>query len=435
MQKNISYFNENKKRVIRRSMVIFLTAMLLLTLFSNTLNNFLSPRVSVEKPEGGQLVKEINSMGKVQAKNILDFYIQSQLKVLEQPVKVGDKVKKGQLLIKLDTSDIAQQLESERIILQQKKLGIQKLTQKKSEVNLASYENAVESAKLKMEKAKKKYNDTKELYEIGAEAQVNVNDTKGEYDLAQMDYKKAQQDYINAKKQQEGENKNSEADIKNAQLDIELQQKKIEKLEMQLGMNKVTAPRDGMVLELNFKEGAMADSSKPLYRLADTKKGFEFVAAVDSEAAKQLNSGVNAEVSLDNMEGYAIEGTVSSIADNKENMSRKKDVFIDIPPDNIYGGENGSVTIKINSKTYDAMVSNSALGQDNSGYFVYIVREQSGPLGNQSVAQKVRVLVGESDNSKTGITSGLSSSDRVITGSDKQLSEGMKVSLVPEVED
>jgi RND family efflux transporter MFP subunit len=354
------------------------------------------------------------------------------MKILDLPVKVGDKVKKGQLLAKLDTSEAKQELESERLILQQKMLGIEKLKTAGEAASFTKYENDIESSRIKMENARKEYENLKELYELGAEAEVNVTDAKTEYEKAQLDYKGFQQDYQKAIKEQKGKDKDNETDIKSAQLDIELEKKKIEKLEKQVAMSTITAPSNGTIIELNFKEGATADSTKPIYKLADTKKGFEFVATVDSDAAKKLSTGDEAEISLESLEGYDIQGKVSSIVDNEENIGTKKNLIIDIPSENITGGENGSVTIKKNSKTYEVIIPSSALGQDTTGYFVYVVKAKEGPLGTEYIAQRVTVLIGESDNSKTGITSGLSSSDKVITAKDKELSEGMKVTVAQE---
>lgn len=426
MQGEVS-FSTGKKRVAARALITFLIIMLLLTFLSNTLNNFLSPRVIVEKPGSGQLVKETTGTGRVRAKHITDTYAQSQMKVLEVMVNVGDRVKKGQQLMSLDTSDIEQQLDIERIALRQKKLNLQKLEANIPDETAAAFETAVETAKINVKNARQKYEDSKALFDMGAESKAGVDEAKTAYAKTELELKKAESDYHTAVNGQKGKKKNAEADKQGALLEIELQQKKIEKFEKQLKMKSLTAPSDGMVIELNFQAGAMADSSKALYRLADVSKGFEFVATIDKEAAKELSNGDTADISLDGRRGFSTEGRINRIVDNQQELGNKKDVIVDIPSDNLVGGESGSVTIRRETRAYDILVSNSALGKDASGYFVFILKQRAGPLGEEFVARKASVLTDQSDNAKTGITSGLDSSDRVITSSDKPLSEGMKV--------
>lgn len=426
MQEDVSY-STGKKRVTGRVLITFVIVMLLLTFLSNTLNNFLSPRVITEKPESGQLVKETYGTGKVRAKHIMDIYAQSQMKVLKVMVNVGDRVKKGQQLMVLDTSEIEQQLYTEKIILQQKRLNLHKLEANIPYEKADSYESAVETAEINVKNARQKYEDSRALFSMGAESKAAVNETKTAYDKAELELKKAQSDYQSAVNDQKGKRESAEADKQNTLLEIQLQEKKIEKLEKQMNMSSLAAQVEGTVIELNFLAGAVADSSKPLYRLADVSKGFEFVTTIDKEEAKELSNGDTAEVSLESRRGFSAEGRIGRIIDNQQELGSKKDVIVDIPSDNLVGGESGSITIRRQTKPYDILVSNSSLGQDASGYFVFILKQKKGPLGEEFVIQKASVLTGQSDNAKTGITGGLNSSDRVVISSDKPLSEGMRV--------
>lgn len=103
--------------------------------------------------------------------------------------------------------------------------------------------------------------------------------------------------------------------------------------------------------------------------------------------------------------------------------------MFEMEADGLIGGESGSMEVEKGTKTYDMLVSNAAVGKDIGGYFVYIVREKQGPLGNQHYAQKVKVTVGDADDMKTAVISGISPNDRVIVRSSKQLSDGAKVTI------
>jgi HlyD family secretion protein len=414
--------NSDRKRIIGRAAAVFFAVMLLLTFFSNTLNNFLLPRVKWENPESGQLVKEISGTGRVRPKTTVDRYAAYDMKVLNAAVRVGETVKKGQVLLELDTSGIEEQLANERTLWQQKKLNVEKLTEEAAEEGMRSYDSAVEAARIKMENAERNYENAQALYEAGAEAKANVINAGNSYENARLEYQNALDNRTAAAK-------NNRRNLQNAQYELEMQERKLRKLEKEMELGHVEAPADGTVMELNFPEGSVANSSKPLFVLADTSQGFEFCAVVDSEAAGLLSTGDEAEVSLDSLEGYILQGTVAEIAESREERGVKKEVLIDIPAENLIGGESGSAEIKKSTGAYGVLVPNSAVGQDISGYFVYVIKERKGPLSNEFFVRRIKVSAGESDNSKTAIVSGLDASDRVITGSDKPVSDGMRVVL------
>ena len=92
------------------------------------------------------------------------------------------------------------------------------------------------------------------------------------------------------------------------------------------------------------------------------------------------------------------------------------------------GGESGTADIKKNTGSYNTLVSNSAIGQDNDGYFVYVLKERKGPLGNEFYVQKVTVSIGDSDNLKNrSIKRNKPQWTGFVSDSDKALSDGTRV--------
>jgi multidrug efflux pump subunit AcrA (membrane-fusion protein) len=144
-----------------------------------------------------------------------------------------------------------------------------------------------------------------------------------------------------------------------------------------MNMSTVTAPCDGVVTELYYSAGMTANASQPLYRIADTGGGFQFVVTVNISAAEYLEPGDEAKISINALNDEVIQGKVNKVKDNQQQIGVKKDVIIDIPPDGLIGGEVGTADIKKNIGSYKTLVSNSAVGQDNKGYFVYVLKERS----------------------------------------------------------
>lgn len=412
----------NKKKLVKRLIAVFAGVMVLLTFFSNTINNFTAPRVTCERPQSGQLVEEVSGSGEIRAKKILELSIPSKMKVLSADVKAGETVKKGQTILTLDTSEIEGQIRDETDIYRLKELSVEKYREELSEQSLAEYDLTVDAAFRKLENAEKKLETARQLLEVGAESEAGVKSAETELEDAGNAYEAAK---IRRDKSVAG----SRQGLKNAETELEIQARRLEKLKDGLKYGKIVAPADGTILELNFPEGTEADGSKPLYRLADAAEGFQFYAAVGKEAASVLAVGDMAEVEIAALGSGTVETEIAEIKEDQEQRGLGKILVMDIAAEDLLGGEKGVFEIKKPTKDYPALVSNSAVGQDTSGYFVYVVNERSGPLGNEYYARRVKISTGGSDYAKTAVLSGIGVFDMIITNSDKPLSDGMRVMI------
>lgn len=428
--------NTGRRKITGKAAVIFLTVMLILTFFSNTINNFTLPKVTYETPASGALIKEVTGTGNVEANTVRDLYIRSSMKVTGVMVKAGDKVKKGQTLLTLDTTDIENQLKDEQDKYAQKKLSLEKLIEAGEELkeagspgNLLDLDKAVQTARQNAEKAQKNYDSTKSLYEIGAVTANDVADAKYGLENAKTDYEIAINNRDKVIKDNGRELENNSRDIEIIKLDISMEERKIAELSKEMNMDKVTAPCDGIITGLYYSEGMTATASQPLYKISDTTGEFQFVATVDASAAGYLEVGDGAEITINSSNDKMIQGKVKQIRDNQQQIGVKKDVVMDIPADGLVGGESGTAYIKKSIGSFKTLVSNSAVGQDSSGYFVYVLKERKGPLGNEFYVQKVTVATYDSDNMKTAVLSGITAMDKVVSDSDKTLSGNVRVML------
>lgn len=78
---------------------------------------------------------------------------------------------------------------------------------------------------------------------------------------------------------------------------------------------------------------------------------------------------------------------------------------------------------------YKSCISGNALHQDGRGYFVYVVEERQGVLGNTYVAIKRRIDLIEMDDNLAAVEGNLTSIDKVIYYSDKELYDGCAILL------
>ena len=410
-----------RKKITGRALIIFVIMLVLLTFFSNTINNLTLPRVTVEFPRPGDIVKDISGGGIVEADEILGKYASSNMMVKEVRVKTGEEVKKGQPVMVLDTKELERNLKDEADRYAQKKLQLERLMEISSSGEFNSYEKSVKEAEKKVKQKQKAFDNLKELYDLGAESKKNMED-------ANTDLEDAKQEYETAKFNREQASKDSEREQKSLRYDMDIQQRNIEKLSEELNdAGSVTAPCDGIITEINFAKGTMTDSSRPLFKIVDTTKGFRLKVVLDKEKAKYLTVGEETDVTVKTVSDRGISGKIAEISDNEQQKGVKKDVYIDIDMIGLIGGEPGEINIKKRIETKGVLVSNDAVHTDSSGEYVLVVKEREGALGKEYYVQEARLTTGESDSSKTLVTGGAMLMDRVVTKSSKSLEEGDRV--------
>ena len=92
-------------------------------------------------------------------------------------------------------------------------------------------------------------------------------------------------------------------------------------------------------------------------------------------------------------------------------------------------GQSISVSIGQRSASYDLVVPNSAVREDNNGKFILIVEAKNSPLGNRYMATRVDVEVLGADDNKTAIQAPLYGYEFVITTATQPVEAGKQVRL------
>lgn len=371
-----------RKKKIGKLGLLFVSIMIALTFFSGTINNFTLPRVETARTTNGALVKEIFGEGTVEAKATYEEYAESNLRVRDVLVGLGDRVTIGQPLISLDVDSLKSDYQDEQARCQQ------------LEISLAE-------AEAEREQKQRDYNIAKAIFADGGETAVNVQ---------------------NAEKSLADAGRNCQ----NTRLNLEIQARKVKKLAKQVkGDGVYTAPADGIITELNFAKGTMANNSLPLYKLADPGQGFRLIVPVANDLADYAKPGDMVNVNILSLEGKKAEGKIDKIVTGSRHPGEEKDLWIDLTVDGLTGGEKGEIYLSKKTKQYPTLVPNSAVYSDSGGSYIYILKSKKGPLGTENYIQKMSVNVEDYDNGKCALSGMVT--DEVVVQSDKPLEDGDKV--------
>ena len=111
--------NENtnpakRREWVKNAAIVFLTIMLLLTFFSNTIMNYSLPEVATEYVQSGTITEKVRGTGMIEATDPYNISISESRVISSVAVKEGDEVKKGDVLFYLEDEDSTELLEAEK---------------------------------------------------------------------------------------------------------------------------------------------------------------------------------------------------------------------------------------------------------------------------------------------------------------------------------
>ena len=284
-------------------------------------------------------------------------------------VKVGDRVRKGQLLAQLDQRDLS-----------------------------LSYDQAnasVQSAKIALETAKSNLERTKELYQANS---ASLSD----YENARNNYAGAQSSYQTAKKA----------------MDLQASQ---------FNYAKIVASTSGVVSAVNAEVNEFAQAGSPIIVMSSVGAGIEVNVGVPESYITKLSSGDSVQVKVGEQD---LEGIVTEVGFSSS-TSTTYPVIIKLSQlnDNIRPGMPARVTFAFGKReeVSNLFVPVKAVGEDANGNFVFLLQAQS---ENQFMVKKTSIEIGALGDRGFLLLSGLKEGELVATAGLRSLYDGRMVSLL-----
>lgn len=415
-----------KKKILKVGQV-FLVIIIFFTFTSKSIRNLTLPKVSTVDAKSGSLIIEIARDGIINAVKRIEHYIDFSATVKEVKVSVGDSVVTGDTILVLDKEPLERDLIKKEIALKRLKLQYDNAVAGNIEDILYTYEQKIKEAETELSKIEEEVKIKEQLYNEGAVAKRELDNAVSQLDLAKIKLENANNDLEKQLEKSDREKENREREMELMKLDISNAEIEIEELKKMIKNCTVIATNDGIIKEINFKEGMVANNSKPLYILDSPDKGFEATVIVNNEESQYLETGDRVQVFLKSESSSSLNGEIKTIKD-AENTDKKL-ITVGLEDQNLKGGEAVEVYIKKPIDSYKYLVPRQALRTDEQGKFVFILEERQGPLGKEYYVVRNGVTEGDSDNNNVGIFSGLMGSERIIVRSSKPISEGSLVTI------
>ena len=207
---------------------------------------------------------------------------------------------------------------------------------------------------------------------------------------------------------------------------IEELAKKIESYKSAPETTSVTAPIAGRIVSVNYVPGSTVTSGDTVASIEIADQGYVCEITMSAEEARKIQVGTPCTI-VNNWWYSNIEASVTQIRPDPQSQGKNRIVVIEVNGD-VSEGQSIKFSIGDKSQTYDTVLPNSAIREDNNGKFVLVVESKNSALGVKYTAKRVDIEVIASDDTKSAV-SGLYGSEFVITDSEIPVADKQRVRL------
>ncbi|UWG96440.1 efflux RND transporter periplasmic adaptor subunit [Dehalobacter sp. DCM] len=409
-----------KKRRPKKKIVILAAVILVIILVAVNIyrvNNIDVVKVSATAATEEHLVETVPASGTVFTSNRETVLSEVSGTVSDVKVKMGDKVKAGQVLMILDIPDADQRLAAARASLASAEAALYQAGSGNQSTEVAAAQSALVQAESTYNQNKKNLTLMKELFQIDGASQAELDKAQSDYDLSQLTYSKAQEDLKRAQAAAPAKLKSLQANVDSARLQLEA-------IENQVGRNGLICPRDGQVLSIAVNTGDQITVATQLLTIGNLST-LHIQASVTESEAKKIKVGQAVTFSGNAYPGEKYQGKVvqvgleliNKVTNNQ--MDTCLPVIISIDSGSmLFPGSNVDLEITTADRTA-LVVPVEALIDADGGDSVYIIKD--------SVAHLTAVETGISNGLTMEIKSGVSKGEQVILSPSDQLKDGSRV--------
>lgn len=322
-------------------------------------------------PTEGSYVRTFSGVAQAGTESKLSFKVAGTVKDIA--VRVGSRVRAGQLLAELDPSDY--------------------------ELRLQQTESSLLQGKAQARNADVNYDRTRTLYE------------KKSTSLSDLDAARMASEAANA--------------------NVQTLEKMRELAQMQLNYTKIKAPLDGAIAEVRVEVNENVQAGMPIITLTSGSH-IEVKVAIPEILISLIQENKEVSVKFDAVPDKEFQATVIEVGVKSTGMATTFPVTLLLkkPDPDIRAGMVATAEFRfiLEDENVRFLVPSEAVGEDREGQFVFVVERLTQEEGYGIIRRKP-VNVGELTAEGLEIFEGLAAGDLVVTAGISQVSDGQKVKL------
>lgn len=377
--------------------------------------------VNIAEVVRGDIFEYVEELGVVKSKSSANVYANAVGTVTDVFVEIGDEVKKGDVLVKLDGDKLSRQiaeLESQRsaILAQynEAKKSVDSRTIEKLELEIKEIEKRIKIAE-------ETVHNKKVLYDAGAISNEEYQNSLRSLEAEGNNLEKAKLD-LELMKKPVSENTVIQYEAQLKQLDIQRQE-----LEKSGENFTIVASIDGTILNKFVEKGNYLQPGAHIMEIGNTNQLYIesdiLVGDISKvyEKAKVIIS--NKDLGIENLEGMVEKihpNAFSKISDLGLQQKRVKvDIEMKNTADNLRPEYDLDIKIIADSKSNTLLIPENAVFNLDEKDFVFVIEKDRAVI--REVKQGIR------STRQVEILSGLEEGERVILSPDEKIKEGITV--------
>ena len=306
-------------------------------------------------------------------------------------VKLGDPVKQGQVIARVEDLEIREQVRQAEATF---KVGQASIRQREADLTLA----------------KNNLDRSRNLYDRQLLPQQTFDDVDARYQaaLAQLDLARAQ---------------------------FEASKARLEELKITLSNTQIVAPVDGFIGKRFLDPGAFASTNAPVASVVDIRT-VRMVANLVERDMRRVPAGTPALVEVDAFPGEKFQGRVSRVAPVFDPATRTAEIEIEVPNATyrLKPGMYSRVNLTIDTRKDAITIPRNALVDLEGRTGVFVAESAQTPEGTRGggptpamTAKFLPVQTGIRDGEHIEITAGLDDGARIITTGASALKDGDRI--------
>lgn len=345
----------------------------------------------------GNLQRDIAVQGQVVSANSPTLYSPSSGNV-SLHVKAGDRVEKGQLLLKIDSPVLTNRLDQERASLEELKLAVER-QQIFNKTTLLNNQQSIELAAVNLEL------QTKNMSRAQQSMKHQVI-SREEFEQNEAELKKTKLAYSHAKQGFDLQVESLAFELKTKKLQLDRQQFVVNDLNRQIRELTLNSPLDGIIGLVNIREKDLVATNAALITVVDLSD-FEVEVNIPENYADDLGVGLSTEISFN---GQLHQGELTAISpevNNGQVVGRMR--FNDGSPTGLRQNQRVNARVLIETRDGVLKLRRGQFVESGGGKIAYVVNDNS--------ATKTNIVVGARSLGEVEIVSGLKEGDRVVISS------------------
>ncbi|WP_157976169.1 efflux RND transporter periplasmic adaptor subunit [Lewinella sp. IMCC34191] len=336
--------------------------------------------------DDGTSSQVFNGVAEAAGRTPLSFRVAGTLRSL--PVKLGQRVNRGQLIATLDPADL-------------------RVQQSQANAQRQASQAQLESAQTQLIAAQAAYERTSRLYENNSVSLSQFEQVRSEFQSAQ-------------------------AQVEAARSQLEASGAQVQAAGNQVAYTRLPAPFAGVITEKHVEENEYAGSGRAIVTLS-TEENPEVEVSVPEDFVGRLASGQQVEITFSSIPDRAFTGTISEVAYAAAGSpSYPVTIAVNDETEAIRPGMAATVRFQFGDATggRDTLIVAPTASVSEGPDGRYVFRLEAGDRADQYVARRVPVTVGDYTHSGFVVRDGLRPGDLVATAGLKQLLDGMPVRLL-----